>query len=94
MVFACDESVIFERLEDLQVPLWEVFELPPPEPDAVSGEKSVFVPGGSTGCSRVIAFPLRKPFALNDTPGCSNNTGQITPDILTFAGRAYIERYY
>jgi Uma2 family endonuclease len=38
MVFACDELLIFERLEGLQVPLWEVFELPPPEPAAVSGE--------------------------------------------------------
>jgi len=37
MVFACDELLIFERLEGLEVPLWEVFELPPPEPAAVSG---------------------------------------------------------
>jgi Uma2 family endonuclease len=38
MVFACDELLVFERLDGLQVPLWEVFELPPPEPAAVSGE--------------------------------------------------------
>ena len=37
MVFACDELLVFERLEGLQVPLWEVFELPPPEPAAVPG---------------------------------------------------------
>ena len=37
MVFACDELLVFERLEGLEVPLWEVFELPPPEPAAVSG---------------------------------------------------------
>ena len=38
MVFACDEFLVFERLDGLQVPLWEVFELPPPEPAAVSKE--------------------------------------------------------
>lgn len=38
MVFACDELLVFERLDGLQVPLWEVFELPPPEPATVSGE--------------------------------------------------------
>jgi Uma2 family endonuclease len=38
LVFACDENLVFERLDGLQVPLWEVFELPPPEPAAVSGE--------------------------------------------------------
>ena len=38
MVFACDELLIFERLDGLQVPLWEVFELPPPERAAASGE--------------------------------------------------------
>jgi Uma2 family endonuclease len=38
MVFACDELLVFERLDGLQVPLWEVFELPPPEPAAVFGE--------------------------------------------------------
>lgn len=38
MVFACDELLIFERLEGLQVPLWEVFELPPPERAAAPGE--------------------------------------------------------
>jgi Uma2 family endonuclease len=30
-VFACDERLILERLDGLQVPLWEVFELPPPQ---------------------------------------------------------------
>jgi hypothetical protein len=38
MVFACDEFLVFERLDGLQVPLWEVFELPPPERAAASGE--------------------------------------------------------
>lgn len=38
MVFACDELLAFERLNGLQVPLWEVFELPPPDPATVSGE--------------------------------------------------------
>ena len=38
MVFACDESLVFERLDGLQVPRWEVFELPPPERATVTGE--------------------------------------------------------
>lgn len=37
-VFACDEILVFKRLDGLQVPLWEVFELPPPERATVSGE--------------------------------------------------------
>jgi hypothetical protein len=35
-VIAADEMLVFESLEKLEVPLWEVFELPGPQTTAAS----------------------------------------------------------
>ena len=95
MVFACNELLVLNGLRAFRCRSGRFLNYHRRSLPQYRGSESVVRSRPlKTGCSRVFAFPSPQPSATNNKFGCSNNTGQITLNLLTLVERAYIERYY